>query len=212
MNGFVRVLLWISGIVGAICLLLHLFLFDVWVVPRGPDEQFGTSILPTLRSDERVLVQRGRVPRFGELARCLSPLKTATYVVGRVFGVGGDKVEIEDRAVLTNGTQPQWRHVCPTVVVPHPVTQNLVTLNCSVAETGAWSFEYYTPQPQAGISGGTANAQVEHGKLYLVSDNRLMHEDSRDFGQVDASTCEHVVFRLWGEAFTDASRRFDILW
>ncbi len=210
MKGFVRGALWILGILFAVALLLHLFLFDLWTVPRGPDDGFGTSILPTLRSDELVLVQRGRVPRFGELARCLSPLKSGTYVVGRVFGVQGDRVEVGDRGVITNGSQPQWRHVCPSVVVPHPVTQNLVTMNCTVAETGAWSFEYYTPQ--AGVSGGTANAQVEPGKLYLVSDNRLMHEDSRDFGQVDASTCEHVVLRLWGEKFTDATRRFDLLW
>ncbi len=39
-----------------------------------------------------------------------------------------------------------------------------------------------------------------------------MHQDSRDFGQVDASTCEHVAFPLWGERYTDGSRRFTILW
>ena len=53
---------------------------------------------------------------------------------------------------------------------------------------------------------------VEPGKLFLVSDDRHIHKDSRDFGGVDAATCEHVVFRLWGERFTDGSRRFNILW
>jgi signal peptidase I len=95
-------------------------------------------------------------------------------------------------------------------VVPHPVTENLITMNCGVVETGAGSFSVLSAQ--TGLSQGKHSAQVEAGKLYLVSDNRLLHEDSRDFGQVDASTCEHVVYRLWGEHFTDSSRRFTILW
>lgn len=203
-------MLWVAGILGGIALLLHLFVLESWVVPRGPDDRFATSILPTLRAEERVLIQRGRVPKVGELARCVSPLEPGTYVVGRVFGASGDRVEVSDHGVKTNGKALEWRHACPQVVVPHPVTQNLVKMNCTAAETGAFTFEYYSAAE--GLSGGTGNALVEPGKLYLVSDNRLMHEDSRDFGQVDASTCEHIVFRLWGEKFTDATRRFNVLW
>lgn len=211
MRGFVRGLLWIAGILGAIGLLLHLFLFDVWTVPRGPDDQFGASIQPTLMVEDHVLVQRGRVPAWGELARCASPTTPGAFIVGRVFGRRGDEVEVNDHDVLTNGKRLASRHACPEVVLPHPVTQNLVTLHCAVAETGAWSFEFLT-RKGPGISAGTTKAVVEPGKLYLVSDNWLMHQDSRDFGQVDESTCEHIVFRLWGEKYTDSSRRFTILW
>ena len=127
----------------------------------------------------------------------------------QVFGVAGDRVEVTDGIVTTNGRALSARHGCPQKVVVHPVTESLVTMSCGVAETGAWSFEYLT-HPE--MHGGTHSALVEAGKVYLVSDNRLMHQDSRDFGQVDASTCEHVVFRLWGERYTDGSRRFNILW
>jgi signal peptidase I len=65
---------------------------------------------------------------------------------------------------------------------------------------------------EALFCGVSALPSEEAGKLFLVSDNRSMHEDSRDFGQVDASTCEHIVFRLWGEHYTDSSRRFTIIW
>lgn len=209
MKGFTRTALWLLGILGAIGFLLHLFVFDVWVIPHGPDRQFETSILPTLMPEEKVLVQRGRVPVYGELARCASPTTIGSYVVGRVFGTPGDRVEVTDGLVTTNGKGLGARHGCAQKIVAHPVTENLVTMSCGVAETGAWSFEYLTyPQTQ----GGTHSAVVEAGKLYLVSDNRLMHEDSRDFGQVDASTCEHIVFRLWGEHYSDASRRFDVIW
>jgi signal peptidase I len=209
-KGFTRGALWVAGIFGAICLLLHLFLFEAWTVPVGPDDQFGASILPTLRVADHVLVQRGRRPNVGELARCASPLVPGDYVVGRVFGKARDKVEVSDHRVTTNGQSLAWRHACPQVVVPHPVTQNLVTLSCEAVETGAWTFEsLYAAE---GLSAGTSSAVVEPGKVYLVSDNRLMHHDSRDFGQVDESTCEHIVFRLWGEKFTDGSRRFNVLW
>jgi len=39
-----------------------------------------------------------------------------------------------------------------------------------------------------------------------------MHQDSRDFGQVRCVDLRHVVFRLWGERYTDGSRRFNLLW
>lgn len=210
MKGFVRAVVWIAGILGAIGLLLHLFVFDVWTVPPSDNGQFAASILPTMQIGDHVLVQRGRIPNVGELARCASPLTSGTLVVGRVFGRGGDRVEVSDGRVMTNGTAVASRHGCPQMIVPHPITQNLITMNCGVAETGAWSFSFLTASE--GLSGGTSAALVEPGKMYLVSDNRLMHEDSRDFGQVDEATCEHVVYRLWGERFTDSTRRFTILW
>jgi signal peptidase I len=208
-RGFTRTALWILGIFGAICVLLHLFVVEAWTVPRGPDNQFGTSLLPTMMVDDYVLVQRGKRPNYGELARCVSPLAPGTYVVGRVFGKERDRVEVSDAAVVTNGKGLASRHGCPQMIVPHPVTESLVTMNCGVAETGAWTFSFLSSPD---MNGGTHTALVEPGKVYLVSDNRLMHQDSRDFGQVDESTCEHVIYRLWGEKFSDSARRFTILW
>lgn len=208
MDGFTRTVIWIAVILGAIGLLLHLLVFDYWVVPKG-DPQLAASVLPALMPDDKLLVQRGRVPVYGELARCQSPVTAGAYVVGRVFGTPGDRVEVADNVITTNGKGLAARHGCPPVVVAHPVTENLVTMSCNAAETGAWNFEYLS---HPDYSGGHHAAIVEAGKLYLVSDNRLMHQDSRDFGQVDSSTCEHIVFRVYGERYSDASRRFTLLW
>lgn len=208
MNGFTRTATWILGIFGALGLLLYLLVLDVWIVPRG-GAPFAASVLPTLMPEDKVLVRRGRAPAYGELARCASPTSPGAYVVGRVFGMPGDRVEVKEGVVTTNGKAPVSHGGCPPKVVAHPVTGNLVTLSCAVAETGAWTFEYLTHPERLT---GTRSGIVEAGKVYLVSDNRLMHEDSRDFGQIDASTCEHIVFRLWGERYTDASRRFEVLW
>lgn len=212
MRGFTRFLLWVAAIGGAICLLLYLLVFDVWTIPHGPDKGFETSILPALMPEDKILIKRGSIPKFGELARCQNPTASGQWVVGRVFGEPGDKVEVSDRGVTTNGKAVGSTHGCEKMVIPHPVTENLVTMSCSVAETGAWTFSYLNAENGTFLSAGTSSARVEAGRLYLVSDNRLMHQDSRDFGQVDSATCEHIVYRLWGERFTDSSRRFTILW
>lgn len=209
MRGITRALLWIVGIGGAIWLLLILFVFDSWTVPHGDDRLFETSLAPTLGADDHVLVRKGAQPHFGELARCQHPTGSR-YVVGRVFGEPGDRVLVNDKGVSTNNKYVASAHGCGTVTVVHPATEALVTMHCGEVELGAGSFRYL--HAPADMSIGEHNATVEAGKLFLVSDNRSMHEDSRDFGQVDQSTCEHIVFRMWGEHYTDSSRRFTIIW
>jgi signal peptidase I len=208
-NGFTRALLWITVILGAIGLLLYLLVVDVWVVGPGDDRVFAASIFPTLMPEDKVLVHRGHVPKTGELARCASPLAPGSYVVGRVFGVPGDRVEVGGSVVRTNGTTYGTRHLCEAKVMAHPITENLVTLECNVGEGTGAAYEFLS---QSGSLSAPNSAIVEAGKLYLVSDNRVMHQDSRDFGQIEASTCEHILFRLWGEHYSDASRRFNVLW
>ena len=54
---------------------------------------------------------------------------------------------------------------------------------------------------------------VESGLVYLLSDNREFHEDSRDFGPVPKESCtETIFFRLWGaEGWGDAETRMTYL-
>lgn len=209
MRSFVRGTAWLAGIFGAIGLLLYLFVFDTWLVPTFDNPQSNVAMLPALQPDDRILTLRGRQPLFGELARCVSPDPTQAFIVGRVMGVPGDLVEIDNGVVVTNGKPVPTRHQCPAVTVLHPVTQSPVLLQCNVSETAGWSYQYLTTRD---YGDGHHAAQIDAGRLYLVSDNRHMHKDSRDFGPVEASTCEHVVYRLWGSSFLDGSRRFSLLW
>jgi signal peptidase I len=56
-------------------------------------------------------------------------------------------------------------------------------------------------------------AAVESGRWFLVSDDRHVHVDSRDFGQVDVSTCLHIVFRIEGkDGMGDEKKRLSIIW
>jgi signal peptidase I len=201
-------LVWLTGILGAITLLLYLFVFDTWVVP-GDDPLFTASLAPTLSPADRILTRRGSTPIIGELARCIVPDGSGKYVIGRVFGKAGDLVTIENEKPLTNGKGAPSRHACGIVSVVHPVSGDAVPLNCMVEDNGSFT---YSTLAHAEYREGTRTARVEAEKLFLVSDDRHIHYDSRDFGAVDASTCEHVVYRLWGQTFGDASHRFNILW
>jgi signal peptidase I len=199
---------WLLAIVGAVGLLLYLYVFDTWEIP-GNDPLFVASIEPTLKPQDRILTSRRSTPTFGELSRCLIPDGSGTYTIGRVFGVEGDTVEVLNERVTVNGKAPATRFGCGTTNVVHPVSQAQLTLRCSVEDNGPFTYSVLV-HPE--FREGQTLTKVEPGKVFLVSDDRHIHLDSRDFGQVDASSCQHVVFRLWGERFTDSSRRFNILW
>jgi signal peptidase I len=207
-SSFTSNLLWVSAILGGILLLLYLFVFDTWVVPTD-DPLLTASILPTLSPQDRVLTRRGSQPIVGELARCILPDGSGKYTIGRVFGHGGDTVEISNERVATGGQSPKTRFSCGIVSVVHPVSGDALPLVCSVEDNGSFTYGVLA-HPE--YREGPRTAVVEPGKLFLVSDNRHIHKDSRDFGGVEATTCEHVVFRLWGESFGDSTHRFNVLW
>jgi signal peptidase I len=207
-SSFARGVVWVAAIAGAIGLLLYLFVFDTWLVPET-DPAFVASVAPNLGPGDRILLRRGSEPANGELARCADPTDNTKYVVGRVFGRTGDTVETRGDAVVVSGRGTPVAHGCPPVTLTHPVTGEPITLNCGVEENPAWS---YGTLRSSTLTDGTHAGQVEPGKLFLVSDDRALHQDSRDFGQVDATTCEHIVYRLWGATYADGSRRFSILW
>ena len=208
-SSFGRNLLWLVAILGAITLLLYLFVFDTWVVP-GDDPLFTASLLPTLSPEDRILTRRGSQPIVGELARCIIPDGSGKYVIGRVFGRGGRR---RSRSTTSGwpstGRPPRPGSPAGSVSVVHPVSGDAMPLTCSVEDNGSFTYGVLA-HPE--YREGPRTAKVEAGKLFLVSDDRHIHKDSRDFGAVDASTCEHVVFRLWGESFGDGSHRFNVLW
>ncbi|MBX3190587.1 MAG: signal peptidase I [Labilithrix sp.] len=200
---------WLLAIFAAICTLLYLFVFDTWVVPSD-DPVFAVSIEPTLRVGDRILTRRGSTPRFGQLARCKAPDGSGKHVIGRVFGKEGDSVKIVSERVITNGKGVATRFSCGKQDVVDPNKGDMTTLDCSTEDNGATTYNVLLHQEYRGS--GDHAALLVPGTLYLVSDNRYFHQDSRDYGLVEVAGCEQVVFRLWGETFTDSSRRFSVLW
>jgi signal peptidase I len=210
-RSFVRNALWLCAIVGAILLLLHLLFFDTWLVPTGGEPMFAVSIEPTLKPLDRIVTRRGQSPTYGQLARCTHPTNSSQYIIGRVFGLAGDTVEIKEDMVTVSGNPIIARHGCGTQMITHPATGELLRLACAVEENPAWTYQVLRRMDTLGGEGNTL-VSVPAGKLFLVSDNRPLHMDSRDFGVVEATACEHIVFRLWGDKYTDSARRNTILW
>ncbi len=192
-------------------LILRIAAFDLWTVPN--DAFLGASTAPTLGAGDTVVVYRRGVPGFGDLVRCPDPKDPTIVVLGRIAGVSGDVVEVEGPRLWVNGRSYQGESACPQpkVVVQHPETLKDVELNCEVVQMGGGWHHRLVPVKQ--FPEGKKTAAVGVGKVFLVSDNRAMHDDSRDFGLVELETClTRPVFRLWSKAgWSDEEKRMTIL-
>lgn len=195
----VKALLWVTGIVLVVGVVLRLALFKSWIVPPA-DPVLAASIAPTLDGGDRVLILFRGTPGFGDLVRCPDPEQPTRWVVGRIVGVGGDKVVVEDNVLTVNNTRYIGETACAekTSKIVHPFSGESLDLRCDVVTMGGgWHYR------GTGVGPKQSRVQVEvpDGKVYLLSDNRGIHDDSRDFGMVEQSTCkDQIVFRLSSKA------------
>ncbi len=211
MDKLLRFLLWTGGILAGLIALGRLFLFEGWTIPDDP--YLAASIAPTLQAGDYVLVLTRGESDFGDLVRCPDPDDTSRWVIGRIAGLGGDEVEVQGPLLRVNGRSYTATEACtdPTFEVAHPDTGSTVELRCSRVEMGGgWHFRGTL---------GKSNPSNDHkksvgtGNVYLLSDNRDLHEDSRDFGTVPHASChQRIFFRLWGAAgWSDAASRLTLI-
>ena len=192
----------IAGIIFAFC--------DVWTVPSD-DPQLTVSVEPTLSAGDIVLVLRSTGATNGAVVRCTDPQAEGRYVVARVMGVSGDTLQFSGGNILINGKTPAAPYTCevPKMTLRNPANEQDIELQCSMEE--------FAGGTHACLRGKAVDrdvkAEVQLQKVFLVSDNRIMHLDSRDFGSVSASTCQRVAFRLWGTTgFWDTHKRLTGIW
>ena len=211
MGAWLKLIFWMAAMLGAAGLLLHEFFLEVWRVPTD-DPLLAASIEPTLSAGDVVLVTRhGSVSR-GDLVRCADPQVSGRFVVARAIGHPGDRLELSEEVVSIDGNRMPSPRACdpPTVTVHDPRIDGDITLNCSQEDYGDMPFSATRaremPEPPT-------KTTVPAGSWFLVSDDWHVHLDSRDYGEVDPSTCQHVVFRLVGAAgFGDSRKRLSIVW
>jgi signal peptidase I len=211
MQAWLKIVAWVVGVFGAVVATLYGLVFDVWTVPID-DPLLSASIEPTLSAGEVVVVTRHTSVARGNLLRCEDPQSPGRFVVARAIGRGGDRVDVAAEVVSIDGKRTSSPRRCdpPTVTIHDPNTNDDVDLVCAVESYGEVDFAALraTSKPEP-----SATATVETGKWYLLSDDRHVHLDSRDYGQVDPSTCQHILFRLVGAAgFGDAKKRLCIIW
>jgi signal peptidase I len=202
-----RGLFWSAAFLVVIGLIARATFVDVWVLPD--DLKMSASVAPSLAGGDAILFMRHIKPAFGDLVRCSDPDDPTRFVVGRVVGLGGDTVETNGRELSVNGKRYLGQLACaePKVTIPHPTSGSTVEIWCDQVEIAGHSHMRGSSD-KAGIFTPT-KAAVGQGMLYLLSDDRSYHDDSRDFGTVPAESCTgRIIFRLWGkEGWSDDKRR-----
>jgi signal peptidase I len=211
MRKFFKGLAWTLGILAVIALALRVLVLEVWTVPDEP--VLGASVAPTLAPGDVVLVLTRGTPTFGELARCTDVGNPGSHLVGRIAGVKGDVVETDGSTLLVNGTNYNPESACPDpqVTVKHPVNGNDVTLRCDVIAMGG-GRHFRASGPRHPLE-RKQKTEVQPDTVFLVSDNRSFHDDSRDFGLQPLAACKHrIVFRFWSkDGWSDEARRFSYI-
>ncbi len=209
---FLRLLLWLAVVFAVIGGLVYVVL-DPWTIP-GDDAQLGVSIEPTMSVGDLVLVSRAKSAADGALVRCADPDAPGRYVVGRVFGHGGDVIELINGGLLVNGKPAPASIACdvPIVHLKNPATQEDEELHCMLEELGGGLHPVLHVAGRS-TEGRELKVDVEQGKVFLISDNRSMHLDSRDFTSVAPSSCQRIAYRLWGASgWLDTKKRLTLLW
>jgi signal peptidase I len=181
-----------------------------WRLPLN-DPWLQASVEPSLRGGDLIVLWRLTPPHYGDLVLCPEPNAPERVVVGRILGEAGDSIVIEGAHVTVNGHSVATERACTQaqLSVPHPGNGQAVDLRCDLEKAGG---ALYSRAYAAGASTALArvSTSVPEGRVFLVSDNRLLPFDSRDYGPVERSSCrESVVFRLIGQnGFFDVERRF----
>jgi signal peptidase I len=206
-----RMFVWTAVIFAVLCGLVYIVL-EPWTIPAD-DAQLSASIEPTLSGSDVVLVTRGTGASDGALVRCADPDAVGRYVIGRVVGHGGDVVEFTAGTLFVNAKVAGASGACdpPTMHITNPTTKEDEELNCALEDLGGGFHGMLRPGAKSVIA--DSKTTVDQGKVFLVSDNRGMHLDSRDFTAVQSSTCQRIAARLWGgNGWLDTKKRLTLLW
>jgi signal peptidase I len=210
MGTLVRLTIWLAVLFGLVVGAARLTVLRWWRVPSD-DTVLETSITPTLRGGDWVLLWRASPPRFGNLVVCPDPEDAHRVVIGRIFGEDGDKVTIEGGSIRLNDHDTETESACndKTFHVLDPNTGEDVEQGCELEALGG-TLHMRGEMVGDEHSPPKSNRDVASGMVYLISDNRAYPYDSRDYGAVERATCkESIFFRLVGKGgFFDWKNRF----
>jgi signal peptidase I len=209
MNGRLNLTIWVIILGGGAALLLHLFVIEIWTIPPD-DPLLSAAVAPTLRGGDVLVVMRTGSVERGQLVRCQDPQSPDRFVVARAMARSGEVIDIHGETVSVDRRRTPSPRGCPSSKVFDPNRNEEVDLDCAVEEYAGRDFQALRskafPEPPS-------TTTVEFGKWFLVSDDRHVHLDSRDYGAVEPSTCRHIVVRLVGPAgIGDSDSRFTFVW
>jgi signal peptidase I len=214
MKGWLRALLWLAGFLAVVFGALRYFFLDFHTVPEETNDPRNWANAPNLEPGDFALVWRGATAHAGDMVRCADPSDPNRWLVARVLGLPGDKIDITDGTLRINGFRISTS-ACQTL--PRNITDvdgTTVEVSCALEELGGSKHEVVV-RKETLLQG--AEAKVQAGKLFLLSDNRSAPwaSDSRnaEIGQLPTEACtERLLMRLWSKkGWGDSERRLAFL-
>jgi signal peptidase I len=213
-RAIVKLVVWVVVIVGVIVATLRATCMRVWTMPND-DGLLALSVMPTLEPGDVLVLWRVGTPTFGELVRCPDPEAPGRFVVGRILGEQGDKIVTEQGSVTVNDKIVGSRRACnpAQISVFDPKTGEAVDLSCEVEEAGGIEYTRARATHPPTLQQMPFQVKVPAGNVFLASDDRHYHDDSRDFGPVPKDSChERIVFRFWSaRGWFDEGRRMSFI-
>lgn len=185
LKGGGKFLAWTAGIIVVIGAVLRIFFIETATISHD-----GMS--PTLCAGDRVAIWRASEFSIGDVVVCQHPSEPGRFVVGRVLGKPGMRVETIRGQLHIAGTKPdtdlrgtkRWLDI---------TTGRVRRMQFGI-EVLASSDHEFMIDPHDTLN--LRPVSVTTG-LFLLGDNRSYHaEDSRSFGQVDAATCRGKIFMI----------------
>jgi signal peptidase I len=208
-KALIKGLVWLIVVVGAIVGILMLTCISFWTVPND-DALLSLSIMPTLEAGDLVVLWRVGIPTFGELVRCPDPDTPGHYVVGRLLGEQGDKIVADLGAVSVNDKLIATVRACKPskLTVIDPNNGEAFELSCEIEAAGGTEYTRARATNPV-LKPVPFKVTVPDRQVFIASDDRHYHDDSRDFGPVPKDGChERIVFRLWSaRGWSDEDRR-----
>ena len=213
MRELVKFVIWFTIIVGGTIAALRATCIEFWTMP-SEDKLLALSVMPTLEAGDRLILLRAGTPAFGDLVRCPDPEAAGRFVVARILGEQGDRVVAQAASITVNEKHIGTRRACmpPSLAVIDPQSGESVDLTCEIEDAGGTEYTRLRPAtPHQNPASYKVRVPDEH--VFLASDNRHYHDDSRDFGPVAKSSCKNrVFFRLWSaRGWFDGARRMSII-
>jgi signal peptidase I len=198
-SNFIRFIVFTALVLGVIVGALRLTCLRWWQVPED-DPDLAASVAPTLRAGDWIILWRGTTPGFGDLVLCPDPEEPEEVVIGRVAAEAGDDLVVgDDGSLRVNGVRirPESKCNVPTFTVQHPRNGDDIELRCDVESLGGHYHQRALVPQKAPLRPVGVKRHVGAGTAFLISDNRYLPFDSRDFGPVPQASCrETVIFRL----------------
>jgi len=164
--------------IGALWAVLALFVYDVILFKSGT----AIEMLPNLGPGARVLVNRLRTPRRGDVV--VLERKEGGYHMSRVVAVPGDRVAFVDSRPYVDGVKVEWDQVGYTIVDQREnlvFRETLGARNYLVLDDVNRRMQAMFSRPVSGY--------------WVLEDNReyLLGKDSRSLGEISRAQIRGVV-------------------